>query len=473
MEGSVIYQFLVHMASWFSNQLQNSRLIQFFLKSNENEEMSKDSIFYKIYAVVKSGLQRIFYGIYLNKVFQNSIFKMSFIWCILAVVIAPFMPTMVVFATVLAGCGSLFIDFLYDKKRNLQYYPINKYIYLYIFAYLFAIFTSVTPKGSLLGGLLTISFILFSIVLTNAIETRKQMDVMLFLFISIGVLVACYGFYQFLFPSKFSGVWHDKEMFEGIRFRVYSTLENPNVLGEYFLLVIPIAFAYFLNSKAWISKLYFLGCCGAMMLCLILTYSRGCYIGILVALGIFLVLLDRRFIFLGILGLLALPFILPPTIINRFLSIGDMADSSTSYRVYIWLGTLSMLKDYWVCGIGPGTSAFNMVYPAYAFNGISAPHSHNLFLQIICDAGIVGILLFAVLIYQFYKATFRAFVCEKRKENRILIISAISAISGFLVQSLFDYTFYNYRVMLLFWVVLAFGILFTRLPQLREGRNND
>ena len=34
---------------------------------------------------------------------------------------------------------------------------------------------------------------------------------------------------------------------------------------------------------------------------------------------------SRRFIFLGIIGLLMLPFVLPETIINRFLSIGNMA----------------------------------------------------------------------------------------------------------------------------------------------------
>ena len=40
--------------------------------------------------------------------------------------------------------------------------------------------------------------------------------------------------------------------------------------------------------------------------------------------------------------------------ISRFTSIGDMTDGSTTYRVSIWLGTLDMLKHYWLCGIGPG-----------------------------------------------------------------------------------------------------------------------
>lgn len=46
------------------------------------------------------------------------------------------------------------------------------------------------------------------------------------------------------------------------------------------------------------------------------------------------------------------------------------------------MGTLAMLKDYWMCGIGPGDAAFNLVYPKYSYSGIVAPHAHNLFLQI-------------------------------------------------------------------------------------------
>ena len=468
LEGSIVYQFFTGIFQWFSEQFRQSRMINWFLQPNEDENASKNSIFYKLFLWKRKMGSSIFYGLHLDKVFAGSIFQMAFLWCILTAVIAPIMPTMVVFAGVLAGFGSLLLAFLYDKKRVLQHTSTNKYIYFYAVAYLFATFTSVTPRGSLLGGLLTVSFLLFSIVLLNAIENKTQLDVMMILLVCVGILVAFYGFYQFMYPDRFSGVWHDKEMFEDIRFRVYSTLGNPNVLGEYFLLIIPIAFAYFLNTKHWFFKLFFLGSCGVMMLCLILTYSRGCYVGILVAMGLFLVMLDRRFILLAVLGLFMLPFVLPETIINRFLSIGNMADSSTSYRVYIWLGTIAMLKDYWMCGIGPGTEAFNQVYPAYAFNSISAPHSHNLYLQIICDAGVVGILLFAGVIFHFYKGAFGAMHRETKKENKVLLAASISAVSGFLVQSLFDYTFYNYRVMLLFWIVLAFGMICTKFSDVER-----
>ncbi len=468
LEGSYFFHALWLIASWCSKQFQNSCIIQWFLKKDEQKIVVRNSIFFRIFWGLRRALSKIFYRLGLKKLFTNSIFKMSFLWCGFAVLLAPILPTMLVLAFVLAGFGSLILSFLYDRKRKLHYFSVSRYIYFYAFIYFFATLTSVARGASFLGGILTVCFILFSIVFANAIETKRQLYIILFLFVCIGVLVSFYGFYQFMFPGKFSGVWHDVDMFESISFRVYSTLENPNVLGEYFLLVLPFSAALCINSKSMFNRLFFAACSGIMLLCLILTYSRGCYIGIMGAVAVFLVLWDRRFIFLGIVVLLLLPFILPDTIINRFLSIGNMDDSSTSYRVYIWLGTLAMLKDYWFCGIGPGTDAFNQVYPAYAYNGISAPHSHNLFLQVTCDAGIVGLIVFVLLIFQYYRMTCGALSREVKKENKVLLIGAISAMTGFMIQSMFDYTFYNYRVMLLFWVCVGFGMIFTRISRLRE-----
>lgn len=40
---------------------------------------------------------------------------------------------------------------------------------------------------------------------------------------------------------------------------------------------------------------------------------------------------------------------------------------------------------------------------------------------------------------------------------------------GFMVQAMTDYSFYNYRVMLIFWVYLAVGALVAKRSQLAEG----
>ena len=161
--------------------------------------------------------------------------------------------------------------------------------------------------------------------------------------------------------------------------------------------------------------------------------------------------------------------VLPETVISRFTSIGNLTDNSTSYRVYIWIGTLAMLKDYWLCGIGPGDGAFNMVYPAYSYKGIVAPHAHNLCLQIVCDAGIAALGVFLLLLFVYFRMLCSAMSREKDPASRLLQIAFTAGVCGFLVQAMTDYSFYNYRVMFLFWAVLALGAACARRTSLPEG----
>ena len=467
IENSKIYGFLSKIGRFLLKIIDGSLLAGIFLSPNENVAETRGSIFFKIYRLLRGIGWKIFRALRLNKLLEGSIFKMVFLWASLTVILAPIAPTMIIILLSLAGFGSLVLYLLCTPRAELKYYPLNKYVYVFAAVYFISIFTSVDVKGSLYGGCLTVLFIMFYMVMTNCIKKKIQFKALVFVISAVGILVSLYGFYQYMNQSKFGGVWVDTDMFQSISFRVYSTLGNPNVLGEYFLLVIPTAVAGFFVSRNNISRLFYVAAVGAMMICLVITYSRGCYIGIMVAAAVFLVLLDRRFILLGIVGLLIMPFVLPETIINRFMSIGNMNDSSTSYRFYIYMGTINMLKDYWLCGIGPGQSAYNKVYPYYGYNGISAPHSHNTFLQVMCDTGIAGIIVFIAVIYQFFKLLFRAYIDTDDKETKIYTIAFMASISGFLVQSLFDYTFYNYRVMIFFWIYIALGAVATKYASLK------
>ena len=467
IENSLIYSFLTRIGNSFMKCLNESAFVTAFLTKSDHLETVTGSLIFKAYYFLKVLFSKIFRAMRLDKLLSGSILKVTAFWAGLTIAAAPFVPTMLVLLMAAAGFGSMILRLLCDEKRELRYSAVNKYIYVYAGVYLFATFLSVDLKGSLFGGLLTVCFILFSIVVINAFESRIQVKALLFVMVCGGVIVSLYGFYQYLFQSKFGGVWVDTEMFDGM-FRVYSTFANPNVLGEYFLIVIPISVACFFISKPILMKIFYAGTTAVMLACLVLTYSRGCYIGIAVAAAVYLVLYDKRFIFLGVLALLLMPFFLPETMLNRILSIGNMEDSSTSYRVYIWMGTIAMLKDYWFTGIGPGESAYNVVYPIYGYNGISAPHSHNTFLQVMCDSGIIGIIAFAALIYQYYKALFIAFISEKDEESRFLILAGLASASGFFVQSMFDYTFYNYMVMLLFWALIGLRVVFTKYSSMPE-----
>ena len=328
---------------------------------------------------------------------------------------------------------------------------------------------SVPVRGHLFGGLLTTFFVLWAIVLINTVTTRRQLDILMAAMVAAGVLVAAYGMYQYVFGVNGSAAWVDSDMFSSITTRVYATLQNPNVLAEYLLLVIPFAAAGVMTARRWRGRILYACAFGAMCVCMLLTFSRGGWLGLLFAGAVFLVLMDARFIWLGVIALVGLYFVLPETVISRFTSIGNLTDGSTSYRVSIWLGTISMLKDYWLCGVGPGVTAFNMVYPAYSYNSVAAPHAHNLFLQLMSDCGICGIVVFLIILFLFFRATCGALSRETDRTSRYGLIAAISGMCGFLLQSMTDHSFYNYRVLFLFWVFLAVGLLYTRRTGMETG----
>jgi O-antigen ligase len=468
LENSLIYRIFRKIGSGVLELIKDSFLVEMFLKNSEGPKSTTGSVFYKLYSIIRKIMIYIFHVLRLDRLLEGSVFKLVFLWMSITAVFAPLLPTSFVILMTFAGFGSLALNLFCSPRKKLQYHALNKYIYLFAAVYFVSVFTSVDVKGSMFSGCLTVYFLMFYIVVINSFNKKIQFDALVFAMTFAGILVTLYGVYQYTHQDLFGGVWVDTEMFQNISFRAYSTLENPNVLGEYYLLIIPTAVAGFFVSRKLIIKAFYFVSTALMMIGLIITYSRGCYIGILVAAAVFLVLLDKRFIILGILGLCCLPFVLPQTIINRFMSIGNMSDSSTSYRVYIWLGTIAMLKDYWLSGVGPGQKAYSKVYPYYGFNGISAPHAHNTFLQVMCDTGIAGIIMLILCIYKFFKELFISYMNQTDKRAKIYTISFISSVMGFLVQSLFDYTFYNYRVLLMFVIYLGLGVVSTTYAKLRE-----
>lgn len=460
---SLLGRCLEAVCLWFGRQWSSSWVVRSILAPMAGEEQSQSSVFYKLWLLVRNLLCKLYELLRLEKLFKGSMFTQTCFWCVLPVLAAPVLPTMAVIGLAAVGYCALALALVRDRKRQLVYSPVNRFIMLYAGIYLGATFTSVTPGGSLFHGALMVFFILFALVVENILTSWKQVEGLVLLMVLIGGGVALLGIGQYVFGVSGASAWLDSDMFDSISTRVYSTLQNPNVLAEYLLLIIPLGGATLLSTKDNRVRLIALVCCGLMCLCMVLTFSRGGWLGLLLAGGIFVVLLKPRLLMLLPFALVVLYFVLPETVINRFASIGDLKDGSTSYRVSIWMGTLAMLKDYWLCGVGPGTAAFNLVYPAYSYNTATAQHGHNLYLQILCDGGVCAFAVFVVVIFVFCRMICGALSRSKSWRSRCYLAAAIAGVGGFLAQSMTDYTFYNYRVALLFWMVLGLGAVFARL----------
>lgn len=376
----------------------------------------------------------------------------------LLILALPFLPTVFCAAIAAVTVLSFLWNFFLKKEVKLSSASFSVNLALMLAVFFISAAFSYTRASSVMVFALYLVFTAAIFPVINCGRDKTRLRKMIFMFVFAGFFVSLYGIFQHFFGDNTGHAWIDEEMFSDIKVRVYSTFENPNVLGEYLIMLIPLCGAMIYGAKRFWSKCFYFVVIASAAVCLLFTQSRGCWLGIILAAVIFAFFVDKRLVALGIIALMFAPTILPESIVNRFLSIGNMSDSSTSYRVYIWLGTLRMLKSFWWNGIGLGTEAFNRVYPIYSYSAVTALHSHNLYLQLVTESGAAGILAFAAVMLTSLKKIVVGHIAAKGTLHGFVCVAVLGGVFGFLLQGMFDYSWYNYRVFAVFWMYIAIGI---------------
>lgn len=384
----------------------------------------------------------------------------------------PFLPTMLLAALICFLFFAYMLKYI-RGKRNLRFDSFDRSVVMFCIFVLVAGLFSVDTIGSIKVALLWLCFLcgyfLCVNLISNALWAKRCIGVML----TSTLIVAAYGILQYLSGSA-STSWQDTKMFSDISGRVVSTFENPNVLGEFLILTTPFFFALTLNAKRMSEKAlsFFMTC--VCIICLVFTWSRGAWLGFMFGMVLFLLIYSRKAMILLVAGLCTIPswpFILPESIINRFTSIGNISDSSTSFRVNIWKGSIRMIESFFLSGVGLGINSFQKIYPDYSLPAIeSAPHAHNLYLELLAEIGVFGLLSFLVCMLIFTRSNFNLFRKPNIiKSNRLFVIAGFCGIFAILLQGLTDYVWYNYRLFLMFWLVVGLTAAMRKLSTANSG----
>ncbi|MBO5454045.1 MAG: O-antigen ligase family protein [Clostridia bacterium] len=372
--------------------------------------------------------------------------------------VLPFMPTMVMVAGSLAIALCLVVKKVTDQhKCEIKGSVLNLYVLFMCFVYILGTIASVNKASSFKISLVYIAFIISFFVISKVIDSSKKIIYFISAMSLASIPVGLYGIYQKLTGFDNENTWLDSEMFEEIQGRVVSFFDNPNVFGEYIILLFMLCLALVFISERYSLKLVYTAALAVLGASMIFTYSRGCWIGLVIAVCVYLFFVNKKLLGVAVVAGLISLFFLPESIITRIASVGNLSDSSTSYRVFIWNGTVEMLKDFWMTGIGVGSDAFNAIYPRYAYSAITAPHPHNLYLLVLSETGIIGILVLIAVILVLFNKLLHVIKHTENKKLKIIAAAVGSAITGFLVQGMFDNVWYNYRVFLLFWIFVAVG----------------
>lgn len=271
-----------------------------------------------------------------------------------------------------------------------------------------------------------------------------------------------------LFGTK-AGFGADSLLVEGVR-RVAGLYGHPNnlglAMGRYWPVAAAMAHAAFWSAphrgeglrQAWPAMLAALLCGGGLLV----SFSRGAYLGAFVAAGILAALLlprrfwrDRRVHYgLGLLGSVMLLALIGASAldIERFRPFGATGE----VRLKTWASALAMLRDH---PLGIGLDQFGRLYPAYiapelaGTTEINTSHPHNLLLDIALRMGPLGLLAFAWLIYRFGHQAWTAYA--RGDADSALAAGLIGAMSAALIHGLVDQFYFWPDLAFAFWIMMA------------------
>lgn len=385
-------------------------------------------------------------------------------------------PTVSLFAVTTFTAVSYLIK-LIRGKRMARFRLIDITIMCFLVVRLLSGVFSAGGKESFYQAVLACGLMLAYFLGVNLIRNKEWLKRAVITFVMFSVFTLIIGVFQ-IFVGGFESGWLDSAEFSDISVRITSTFENPNNYAAYMLLFIPFVISGILESKTTKSFASYSLVIIISLICMVQTWSRGAWLGLCVSLVVFFLIYSRKslpYVFAGgMIGVLGVSF-LAPDISRRFLSIGDFSESSVSYRLSAWKGIYRMLNSYnWFAGIGFGEASFSAVYPMFAYSGASAVrHAHSLYLQIVSETGIPGLVLFLIIIILFMQNCFEYLYRIKNSEGRTATVAGISAIAGFLVMGIADHVWYNSRVHLAFWIVIAMVNANIRISFAEHNRISD
>lgn len=302
-----------------------------------------------------------------------------------------------------------------------------------------------------------ITVLLLVLLTISAVKTYDQLQLLVALAVLGVTAAAVYGCYQGVTGVEVVANQQDLYVNAGMPGRAYSFFDNPNNFAELLVMLTPLTFALFLNAETWKGRAMAAGSFALCVAALGFTLSRSGFLGLALAAVVFLAFENWKLIPLLIaVGIGCLP-LLPEFIFKRILTIGNMQDSSTSYRFAIYGASEVLMKDYWFKGVGLGSDVLKETFKNYPamFDGNWPIHTHNNYLQVWAEMGIFGLVAFLGAILCQLKAGIQAFAgCSDRRLKRLLA-AALAGFAGILLISVAEYTWFYPRNMFVYWFLFA------------------
>ena len=377
------------------------------------------------------------------------------------------------------------------KEKSVTYKKIK--INLPILLLIILMGLSFSKNGSLAIGscdfIIFLMYVILYFIIINNLQKEFQFNSFIKLFFFTSSFVALYNFLHY-----YNLISYLQEY--GL---VISPIGQKNWTSNYLALIFPLMFCFFLLEKDKKNKnIYFL-LLSIIYANLMICQSRGIWISLSLTLlfGIFLIfnfkLIDffygnKKWLIVLLSTFLIITLIYstdnllnksPLTVTQRAISTFDEEDPSINTRFLIWQSSLQMIKEKPLLGSGIGSFGMNYLdyqakflqnNPEYIKYWASAREAHNEYLQMGAEIGLVGLGIFIVILFIFYKLVLNFLKEEKDSKKKLICWGLILGITCFLIHSLFTFPLHVPALGSAFFIMIAITVVYIKNFNLPEGK---
>jgi len=306
------------------------------------------------------------------------------------------------------GLVLLITSYVYEYGWKHIQVVLHKYIFYLVPLALFLLLQSVfrLDLNSLVNGGRLILGVISLLFLIDYFKTQKHSNLykyILWISLCSVLLQGVLGTLQFLGGASLGlSMLGESQVVSGMQgssfvtlnsevfLRAYGTFPHPNVLGGYFVMNVLLGIFLFSKSKGFYKKLSILLIILSSIF-VTLTFSR---IAILLVLGIVFVTLVYRLIKGRVFSFT------PLLLVERFTNLMSGNDASWADRINLMKSGFSVMKNNLMVGTGLGnfTKGMENMIPSTVNGVLLIQPVHNVVLLMIAELGIIGSLLYVLLL---------------------------------------------------------------------------
>jgi hypothetical protein len=246
--------------------------------------------------------------------------------------------------------------------------------------------------------------------------------------------------------------------------RATGTSIDPNALGGLLIMTLTLGAPQLFSRKPVLPRFWIICGLGLMGLALLLSFSRGSFVGAAVALFALGLLRYRKLLLIGF-SALAIIMILPQTqaYVTHFFAGVQGQDLATQMRFGEYSDALKLIQRYPILGVGFTGSPDLDTYLSVA----------SVYLLMAGEMGLVGLTAFLILMATLFISSWQARRAADRQSDVVDVWWGLhAALIGALIGGIFDHYFFNldfHHSVTVFWLYVGLAVVATRLARDESG----